>query len=45
VRGNRLSFINRSVVLISDRASHDGLPFYALTSGAGFDLATRKIPA
>ena len=45
VRQNTMSVIGRSVVLITDGASHDGQPFYALTPGAEFDLATRAVLA
>lgn len=43
VRRNRMTVLGRSVVLITDGAAHDGQPFYALTPGTEYDLATRTI--
>ena len=40
VRYNTMTVLGNSVVLITDGASHDGKPYYTLTSGAQFDLAT-----
>jgi cyanophycinase len=43
VRQNRMTVIGRSVVLITDGATHDGEPYYTLTRGTQFDLATRTV--
>jgi cyanophycinase len=40
VQKNTLTVLGRSVILITDGANHNGKPFYALESGARFDLAT-----
>jgi cyanophycinase len=40
VQQNILTVIGRSVILITDGATHDGKPYYALTAGTRFDLAS-----
>jgi cyanophycinase len=40
VQQNTMTVLGRSVILITDGASHAGKPYYALPSGARFDLAT-----
>jgi cyanophycinase len=43
VQQNRMAVIGRSVVLITDGTFHGGEPYYALTPGTQFDLATRSV--
>lgn len=46
VQQDRMSVIGRSVVLITDGADHAGQPYYTLTAGTQFDLASRTtVPA
>ena len=40
VQQNILTVVGRSVILITDGATHDGKPYYALTAGTRFDLAS-----
>jgi cyanophycinase len=40
VRRNTMTVLGNSVVLITDGASHNAKPYYVLTSGTRFDLAT-----
>jgi cyanophycinase len=40
VNGNTMTIIGKGVVRITDGADHAGEPFYALKSGARFDLAS-----
>ncbi len=43
VRQNTMTVIGRDVVLITDGAEHDGRPYYQLTRGARFDLASWSV--
>jgi cyanophycinase len=43
VQRNIATVIGRGEVFISDGATHEGAPYYALPSGARFDLATWSV--
>jgi cyanophycinase len=43
VQQNRLTVLGYDVVLMTDGADHDGRPFYPLTRGQCFDLASRSV--
>jgi cyanophycinase len=43
VRGNTLTVIGRNIVAITDGATHDWQPYYTLSRGERFDLATWSV--